>query len=73
MVPHPPGNLQRGFLLVPRIVQNRHSGIQYRSIRCVADRRISRNIQQNLALDDYSAKLPYILPENQAVMPAIYY
>ena len=44
MVSHSPRGLQRGHLLVPRVVQNRFSGLQYRSIRGVADRRIRRSI-----------------------------
>lgn len=40
MVPPPPGDLQRGLLLVPRIVQNCLSDVQCRSLRSFADRRI---------------------------------
>ena len=55
MVSHSPRNLQRGHVLVPRVVQNRLSGFQCRSLRGSADLRIKRSIQQNLALDGYSA------------------
>ena len=57
MVSHSPRNLQRGHLLVPRVVQNRLSGLQCRSLRGSADRRIKRSIQQSLALDGNSAAL----------------
>ena len=57
MVSHSPRNLQRGHLLVPRVVQNRLSGLQCRSLRSSADRRIKWIIQQSLALDSYSAAL----------------
>ena len=57
MVSHSPRNLQRGHLLVPRIVQNYLSGLQCRSLRSSADRRIKRSILQSLALDGYSAAL----------------
>ncbi len=55
MVPHSPRNFQRGHLLVPRVVQDRLSGLQCRSLHGSADRRIKRSIQQSLALDGYSA------------------
>ena len=57
MVSISPRNLQRGHLLVPRVVQNRLFGLQCRSLRGSADRPIKRSIQQSLALDDYSAAL----------------
>ena len=57
MVSHSPRNLQRGHVLVPRVVQNRVSGFQCRSLRGFADRRIKRSIQRSLALDGYSAAL----------------
>jgi len=57
MVSHSPRNLQRGHLLFPRVVQNRLSGLQCGSLRCSADRRVKRSIQQSLALDGYSAAL----------------
>jgi len=41
-VSHSPRNLQRGHLLVPRVVQNCLSGLQCRSLRGSADRRIKR-------------------------------
>ena len=44
MVSHSPRNLQRGLLLVHRVVQNRLSGLQCRSLRGSADRRIKRII-----------------------------
>ncbi|MCG2778366.1 MAG: hypothetical protein L6406_22050 [Desulfobacterales bacterium] len=46
MVSHSPRNLQRGHLLVPRVVQNLLSGLQCRSLRRPADHRIRRSIQQ---------------------------
>ncbi len=55
MVPHSARNFQRGYLLVPRVVQNRLSGLQCCSLRGSADHRMKRNIQQSLALDGYSA------------------
>jgi len=57
MVSHSPRNLQCGHLLVPRVVQNRLSGLQCRSLCGSADRRIRRSIQQGLALDGNSAAL----------------
>ena len=57
MVPHSPRNLQRGFLLVPRVVQNCLFSLQCRSLRGSVDRRIKWIIQQSLALDGYSAAL----------------
>ena len=42
MVSHSPRNLQRGHVLVPRVVQNRLSGLQCRSLRGSADRRIKK-------------------------------
>ena len=46
MVSNSPRNLQRGHVLVPRVFQNRLSGLQCRSLRGSADRRIKRSIQQ---------------------------
>ncbi len=45
MVSHSPRNLQCDHLLISRIVQNRLSGIQCRSLRGSADRWIKRGIQ----------------------------
>lgn len=46
MVSHSPRNLQRGHLLVPRVVQSLLSGLQCRSLRGPPDHRIRRSIQQ---------------------------
>ncbi len=46
MVSHFPRNLQRGHLLVPRVVQSFLSGLQCRSLCGSADHRIRRSIQQ---------------------------
>ena len=46
MVSHSPRSLQRGHLLVPRVVQNLLSGLQCRSLRGPADNRIRRSIKQ---------------------------
>jgi len=45
MVSHSPRNLQCDHLLISRIVQNRLSGVQCRSLRGSADRWIKRGIQ----------------------------
>ena len=55
MVSYSARNLQCGHVRVPRVVQNRFSGLQCRSIRGVADPWIKRSIQQSLALDCCSA------------------
>ena len=46
MVPYSPRNLQRGFLLVPRVIQNPISGLQCRSLRGPANHRIRTIMQQ---------------------------
>ena len=45
MVSHSPRNLQRGHLRVLRVVQNRLSGLQCRSLCGSPDHRIKRSIQ----------------------------
>ena len=55
MVSYSPRNLQRSHLLVPRIVQNRLSCFQCRSLRGVDDSEMKRRVQQSLALNGYSA------------------
>ncbi len=46
MVSHYPRNIQRGHLLVPRVVQSLLSGLQCRSIRGPDDYQIRNVIQQ---------------------------
>ncbi len=46
MVPHLSRNVHRGFLFVPRVVQNRLSCFQCRSLCCSVDRGMRINIQQ---------------------------
>ena len=45
MVSYSPRKLQRGNILVPRVVQNRLSGLQSRSLHSSADRRIKKSIR----------------------------
>jgi hypothetical protein len=57
MVPHSPGYIQRGNLLVPRVVQNRLSVLQSGSLHSSVDHRIKKSTQQIRALDSYSPAL----------------
>ena len=58
-VSHSPRNLQCGHLLVPRVVQNFLSGLQYRSLRGPADHWISRSIQQ----EEYPSVVLKVAPD----------
>lgn len=51
MVSHSPGNLQRGDLLVPRVVQNLLPVLQCRSLRGPADNQIRGRPEVKHALD----------------------
>ena len=58
MVSHSQRNLQRSYLLVPRVVQNCLSDLQCRSLRDSADHRIKRIIQQSLSLVSNNGSQP---------------
>jgi len=57
MVPYSPRNLQCSHVLVPRVIQNRLSALQCRSLRGSADRRIKRSMQQEYPGDVLKAAL----------------
>ena len=72
MDPHSPGNLQRGHILVPRVVQNCLSGLQSRTLRGSADYRIKWIIQTILPLLFNLERKKLIIIGNYILHYAIY-
>ena len=62
MVSLSPRNLQRGHLLVPRVVQNRLSGLQCCSLRGSADRRINWTSIEEATGTSYTGKNSLCFP-----------